>query len=170
MSKLGLLIGPGSHPWGTRGISVCICMQAAEPEGTGFESQVKEKADRAGHFHKFFPLWRMHLTAPLHLKGSNTQAAYHISFPRDRSHMALSSLWYWGGRTHLKFTLSNLGDWEPEPRRSQILLCEAPTAFSHSAIYQQTEHLIHPKLEGSLTHLYCYSWMSAAVMEVARES
>lgn len=83
MSKLGLLIWPGSHPWGTRGISVCICMQAAEPEGTGFESQVKEKADRAGHFHKIFPLWRMHLTAPLHLKGSNTQAAYHISFPRD---------------------------------------------------------------------------------------
>lgn len=58
-------------------------MQAVEPDGRGFESQVKGMAGAAGHIHEFFPLCGRHPTAPLHLKGRNTQAAYQKAFPRD---------------------------------------------------------------------------------------
>lgn len=55
MLEPGLLLGPGSHLWGTRGIRVHICMQAAEPDGTGFELQVTGKDSTAGRLHEFSP-------------------------------------------------------------------------------------------------------------------
>lgn len=57
------------HLYAARGTSLCrLCVIG------------HREADTAGHFY-FSHLWRMCLTAPLHLKGSNPQAAYQKASP-----------------------------------------------------------------------------------------
>ena len=92
MLELGLLLEPSSHLWGSRGTEVCICMwpvQAAvrlESKVKGRLVQLDARMDLA--------LWKMRLTAPLHLKSSNTRLLIKASqgfFPQRAHSYSLPS-------------------------------------------------------------------------------
>ena len=72
---------PGPRP-GARAEGGAASVCRWQSRWPGFDSQVKGEADPAGPAHEVLPLWRTHLTALLHLKGSDIQAAYQKSFPR----------------------------------------------------------------------------------------